>query len=110
MHAGKDCIGFTTSSTRCTIECAQSSMGVCDMSDLPTDHEALYKPREVDIPASCETFDAQRMVITQPRTDAYSKRLPAAKALSKGILDESRSVIASGKFKVELVMPPMMPG
>ncbi len=69
------------------------------------------RPQEVTVPATKETFEAQVVVITQPRKRMeYQYNGMAVISGYQGLLDESRRVISAGKFKVELVMPPMMPG
>jgi hypothetical protein len=67
------------------------------------------KATEVTIPATKETFECQVVVITQPRKEM---RFPyhGLSMSYHNILDESRRVIASRTFTVELIMPPMMPG
>ena len=65
-----------------------------------------FTPREIDVPATHETFEAQILVTTLARKEM---RDPLAMTLYSQS-HEAQRVIASGKYCLELVMPSMLQG
>ena len=73
---------------------------------MSSDLAKMYAPYEVNIPASCETAQVQILTMTRPHKEMH---YPMTATLTVP-LQETRRVIDSGKYRLELVMPSVLPG
>ena len=70
--------------------------------------EDYNKPREVEVPESKETFEAQVLVIAKPYKEMRYPMMVNASIYSP--LSKSLDIIRSGNCKVELVMSSLTNG
>lgn len=74
--------------------------------DPTGDIDSTLKPREIDVPSKHKTFEAQVVIITQPRKETvYPYIMPASHPM-----EESWRVIDSGKFHAKLILSELVNG